>query len=396
VNGVRFRTDIADSFCCDPPKVIDIKIPSEGYPLSENSWTPGLWGLVQFVEPMVREARSAQGYAHTCGMNDATFSELGPWAAHFYFNLWNALYSGSFLTWTTLSTSVGRFAAYYRDGAAGWASSNGAHYICNAPIADLSLTLDAPSYVVGSGATLTYWITAGNRGPDAAPDVFLYSEVPEGTVLTSTHADSGSCVGPSDGSNGPVGCSLGSLAAGRSTSVQLNFRVTASPPAGLHNSQLTRIGSVGTAIAGTVYDPGPAPNVAHALTSVVDHLPGATTLAPKAIGTRTTTIRGLIDPNAPDASYMFDYGTTTTYDNDTSRRNLATTTSGQIVSERLTDLQPGTTYHYRLVVQNRTRSNMSPDATFRTLSECVVPKMTGKTVASARRASDARTAPSDG
>jgi hypothetical protein len=82
---------------------------------------------------------------------------------------------------------------------------------------------------------------------------------------------------------------------------------------------------------------------------------------------------------------MFEYGTSSTYDDRTSQRNLTATTNGQIVSERLTELLPGTTYHYRLIVHNRTRDNTSPDATFRTANECVVPKLTHKSVAGAKR-----------
>ena len=108
IHGIRFRSDIATSFCCDPANVLNILVGSNFAALATNRWIDpssgvGLDGLVALF---VHEARHNNGYPHTCDydpavggfINDQTVGELGAWGAQYYLNLWEGLYSGSFLT----------------------------------------------------------------------------------------------------------------------------------------------------------------------------------------------------------------------------------------------------------------------------------------------------------
>jgi predicted lipoprotein with Yx(FWY)xxD motif len=76
-------------------------------------------------------------------------------------------------------------------------------------------------------------------------------------------------------------------------------------------------------------------------------------------------LKGTIYTYESDTHYRFEYGTTTSYgasvpvpDGDAGTQSIVT------VAQTVTGLQPGTTYHYRLVASNAGGTGMSPDATF--------------------------------
>jgi hypothetical protein len=66
------------------------------------------------------------------------------------------------------------------------------------------------------------------------------------------------------------------------------------------------------------------------------------------VTTTGATLNGLVDSVNVETSYSFEYGTTIAYGQSTPERTLTSPTA-ELVSERLTGLAPGTTYHYRLV-----------------------------------------------
>ena len=112
VDGIRFRGDIENSFCCDPENIINVQT-SNLAALQTDRWIDpqsgtGLSGLMVLF---VHEARHNEGYLHTCNdTNDSTISEMGAWGVQYTLLRWLALYSGpDFLT------PLDTYAKYYRE-----------------------------------------------------------------------------------------------------------------------------------------------------------------------------------------------------------------------------------------------------------------------------------------
>jgi hypothetical protein len=103
------------------------------------------------------------------------------------------------------------------------------------------------------------------------------------------------------------------------------------------------------------------------------YAPALTTLAASSLSTAAATLGGSVNPNGAAASYHFDYGTTAAYGASTPSQSLAAGASAQSVSAALSALQPGTTYHYRLVATNSGGTTSGPDSTFTTPA---LPQMT--------------------
>jgi len=218
VHGIRFRGDIPLSFCCEPANVIDILVSPTSAELLTNRWLDpqsGV-GLEDLVALLVHEARHNNGKPHTCGADDQTLSELGAWGVQYYLELWEALYSGSFLT------SPDQYPSFYRDHALGNAESLLTRF-CTLPTSDLSLEIKPPlPNRARRGKPITYTYTARNAGPDAADNVFVYTPVPIGTRFVRATPGRGSC---SHTGSGPVACALGRIATGATVSVRLTLTV---------------------------------------------------------------------------------------------------------------------------------------------------------------------------
>jgi hypothetical protein len=80
------------SGCCDELGRITLKADLLSQPSYATWLEPGQSvGLMHFAGLVVHEARHAEGKPHTCqGTEDATLSEMGAWAAQYYFFLWMA------------------------------------------------------------------------------------------------------------------------------------------------------------------------------------------------------------------------------------------------------------------------------------------------------------------
>jgi hypothetical protein len=86
-------------------------------------------------------------------------------------------------------------------------------------------------------------------------------------------------------------------------------------------------------------------------------------------GAVNMTITGKISPNCAETTYYFEYGPTTGYGQRTPAAQLAAGVAPQTVAAHLT-LQPGSTYHYRLVAINKAGTTTTPDVTFRVPTDC--------------------------
>ena len=268
IDGIRFRGDISTSFCCDPPRVINVQLRNLSA-LSTVRWADpqagsGLSGLVGVI---THEARHSEGPGHSCAANDATYRESGAWAIQHDLFLWLALYTGSFLDAPGPELSYYRLQAFY-------SAEQALGRICTLPASDLSLTVvDAPD-PLELGGQLAYTATVANAGPAAAENVSLALEVPRlsatvrgGATAVAATAAQGACVVPSGGT-GDVGCSLGTLAAGASTTVTVTFAVDV-PGGGAISNNLLNLFSLAARVTSTSSDANEADNMAAVSTSVI-------------------------------------------------------------------------------------------------------------------------------
>jgi hypothetical protein len=98
IDGVRFRSDIDNSYCCSPPGTINLKVAPNMYYTLTDRWVDQKikGGLMDLVGLLVHEARHRPvegGKAHTCGSDDKTIAEMGAWGAQYYFYVWLTQYS---------------------------------------------------------------------------------------------------------------------------------------------------------------------------------------------------------------------------------------------------------------------------------------------------------------
>jgi hypothetical protein len=96
--------------------------------------------------------------------------------------------------------------------------------------------------------------------------------------------------------------------------------------------------------------------------------PTATTAAASSIGKTSATLRGRINPKGASTSYHFEYGLSAAYGTRTASKTLAAGNRTRSVSAAITGLQPGRTYHYRVVATNANGVALGNDRTFATLA----------------------------
>ncbi len=84
----------------------------------------------------------------------------------------------------------------------------------------------------------------------------------------------------------------------------------------------------------------------------------------------TARINAQINPSEGDTTYRFEYGPDTSYGSSVpvSDGDLGAGSEGVEASQQLTGLQPGGTYHYRVVATNSSGTTPGEDETFTTFS----------------------------
>ena len=165
---------------------------------------------------------------------------------------------------------------------------------------------------------------------------------PNGTPLSNCHFDYGTstsygssapCSGPESGERATVSLTPGTT---------YHFRIVAT------NSSGPAYGN-----DETFTTPGPVDAVTGAATSVQEE---------------QATLNGTVNPRGYDAKYHFQYGTSTSYTSSTSEGDAGAGSSPEPENATITGLQPGTTYHYRLVATSGGVTSEGHDQTFRSLS----------------------------
>ena len=92
--------------------------------------------------------------------------------------------------------------------------------------------------------------------------------------------------------------------------------------------------------------------------------PDVTTLAASNLASTSATLNASVTPNSAVTTAYFQYGLTTGYGNNTLVTNIAAGTSPVAIATNITGLQPGATYHYRVVANNLVGSTNGNDVAF--------------------------------
>jgi sugar lactone lactonase YvrE len=99
------------------------------------------------------------------------------------------------------------------------------------------------------------------------------------------------------------------------------------------------------------------------------------------VGTRSATLLAKVDPEHSTTAFRFQYGTSKSYGRETAAQSAGTGLGSGYVSQRIEGLEPGTTYHFRVVASNccasGTGASEGPDETFTTGTENAPAVQTG-------------------
>lgn len=95
IKGMRFRSDIPLSYCCQPAHTLDIRATDNESIVLTDRWVEPRsgGGLRDTLVLLVHEARHNEGKPHTCGANDNTLGELGAWGVQYNLLTWFADYT---------------------------------------------------------------------------------------------------------------------------------------------------------------------------------------------------------------------------------------------------------------------------------------------------------------
>lgn len=102
------------------------------------------------------------------------------------------------------------------------------------------------------------------------------------------------------------------------------------------------------------------------LTLAAASAPSATTGDASAVTDTQASLAGTVNPQGQLSSYAFQYGTTTSYGQQTALTSAGSGTADVPVRADLAGLTAGTTYHFRVIATNATGTTVGADKTFRT------------------------------
>jgi photosystem II stability/assembly factor-like uncharacterized protein len=100
------------------------------------------------------------------------------------------------------------------------------------------------------------------------------------------------------------------------------------------------------------------------MTFTIPAAPTAATLAASGATATNATLNGTVDPNGAVTSAYFRYGLTTSYGSYSTTNILAATNVNLSVSNLISSLEPGTTYHFQLVASNSAGTALGGDVVF--------------------------------
>ena len=95
-------------------------------------------------------------------------------------------------------------------------------------------------------------------------------------------------------------------------------------------------------------------------------VPATTTGPASSIGARSAVVSGSVNPGGESTTWLIEYGTTTGYGARSASQSAGNGTSAVDVSQQLTGLATGVTYHYRVVATNADGTSRGADMTLTT------------------------------
>jgi len=155
--------------------------------------------------------------------------------------------------------------------------------------ADMSVAVTPNAASVLVGEELIYSIAATNNGPDAATGVKITDVLPTGVTLISATPSTGTCVGVS-----PVVCTLGSLASGSTSTV--NLTVSPQSPGTFVNN---------ATVASEIFDTKLGNNVAPTTTLVANPSLSAHIVSATKSGNTVQIVLSLTNVGSGSAQYIF-------------------------------------------------------------------------------------------
>ncbi len=105
---------------------------------------------------------------------------------------------------------------------------------------------------------------------------------------------------------------------------------------------------------------------ADATFTTLPNQPAVTVDAATSATNTTVTLNAHINAEGDDASYLFEYGTTTAYGTETAIYDAGSANTSVAVSVPVTGLAPGVTYHFTVIAANNEGTTVGTDATFTT------------------------------
>jgi len=190
-----------------------------------------------------------------------------------------------------------------------------------------SPTTQSATNVGGTGATL-----AGTVNPRGLPTTYLFKY--------GTSEAYGQETGETSAGNGTSPVSASAVVSGLAPETTYHFRLLAKNSAGTvlgADQTFTTLGA-----------------------------PLATTGAATAIGQTGASLQGIVNPQGQASTYVFRYGTTTAYGQETAQVSAGSGLGNVPVTATLSGLAPATVYHFQLVAMNPSGTTAGADQGFTT------------------------------
>jgi subtilisin family serine protease len=113
---------------------------------------------------------------------------------------------------------------------------------------------------------------------------------------------------------------------------------------------------------------------AFAVDTTLQSAPRALSEPATTVGQSAATVHGRVDPAGEETAYFFEYGAGDAYGTRTAAGTVAADAAEQQVSAALAGLEPGRTYHFRVVATNAGGTTYGADRTFTTAAAPAAPR----------------------